>query len=255
MDYEILPSDGPPLILIRGLSRSRRYWLGLETRLNRSFKVLVFDNRGIGRSSSPGGLWTITQMAHDTAAVIRHAGFDKLHVFGMSMGGMIAQELVLHYPEIVDRLVLGCTTPGGKEGIRPSAFAMASLATALALPDYLSNEIIANLTLSPKHRAAHPETAKAWLELVRTEGVARLTVVRQLLAIFRHNTGPRLGQLNVPTLILTGDSDRLVAPRNSEILAERIPGACLERIPGAGHDFPAEKQEETTQAIERFCLG
>lgn len=254
LDYEILPGDGPPLLLIRGLSRSRRYWLGFDTRLAESFTVVIFDNRGFGRSSRPGGLWSVAQMADDAAAVVRAAGFDKAHIYGMSLGGMIAQEVVLRHPELVDHLILGCTTPGGKEGIPPSPFAVARLAIAMALPMSMSNDIIANLTLSPGHNAAHPETAQAWLSIMKMEAVPRLSVIRQLLAILGHRTGPRLKEIAAPTLILSGGDDRLIDRRNSEYLARNISGAQLRFLPGAGHDFPAEQVDETARAIEEFCL-
>ena len=253
LDYEVLGGSGPPLLMIRGLSRDRRFWIGLDRLLARSFTVVVFDNRGVGRSSKPEGRWTVAQMADDAAAVIEAAGFEKVHVFGMSLGGMIAQELVLRHPGRVDRLVLGCTGPGTPEGSRPPPWVTACMAVALVLPNALSNRIVTRITLSPESRAAHPETGDRWLALLREHDVSRWSVVKQMDAALEHRTAPRLRRITSPTLILSGDADRLIMPSNSEYLADHIPGARIEYLSGAGHDFPAEQPEQTAQAIVRFC--
>jgi len=255
LDYEVLPGDGPPLLMIRGLSRDRRFWMGLEQLLTRSFTVIVFDNRGVGRSSKPEGWWTVPQMADDAAAVIRAAGFERVHVFGMSLGGMISQELVLRHADLVDRLVLGCTGPGTPEGSRPPPWVVLSMLTAIGLPNWLSNKIVVRITLSPEHRVAHPETGQTWLDLLEQDDVSRWSVFKQMVGALRHHSASRLSGITTPTLVLCGDSDRLIPPSNSEYLARHIPGCSMEWISGAGHDFPAEQPEETTQAIERFCLG
>jgi len=254
LDYEITGS-GPPLVLIRGLSRSRRFWLGLDERLAERFTVLTLDNRGVGKSSKPPGLWKVADMADDTAAVIRDAGFERAHVFGMSLGGMIAQELALRHPSLVDHLALGCTTPGTPEGRKPPLRAVLSLALAIVGPLRLSNGVVAKLTLSAAHRAAHPETEQAWFDLVLDEGISKWAVIKQILAVLKHRTGPRLGSIAAPTLVLTGDADELIDSRNSEYLTTHIPSARQVVLSGAGHDFPAEQPEETAQAIEAFCLG
>ena len=255
LDYEILPGDGPPLLMIRGLSRDRRFWMGLDRLLTRSFTVIVFDNRGVGKSSKPDGWWKVSQMADDTAEVIRAAGFDKLHVFGMSLGGMISQELVLRHPGLVDHLVLGCTGPGTPQGTRPPPWVVLSMLSAMGLPNWLSNKIVVRITLSPEHLADHPETGQAWLDLLEEEDVSRWSVFKQMLGALGHHSATRLQTITAPTLVLCGDSDRLIPPSNSQYLARHIPGARLEWIAGAGHDFPAEQPEQAAQAIERHCLG
>lgn len=255
LDYEVAAGDGPPLLMIRGLSRDRRFWLGLERRLTRSFTVVVFDNRGVGKSSRPAGWWTVSAMADDAAAVIRAAGFARAHVFGMSLGGMMAQELVLRHPDVVDRLVLGCTSPGAPEGTRPPPWITLSMVVALCLPRSLGTSIAARITLSEAYLTEHPEIEEVWLRLHQEQDVSSWFVFKQLVAVLRHHCADRLSNITAPTLVLSGDSDVLIPPSNSRYLARQIPGARLQWLAGVGHDFATEAPAATAEAIEQHCLA
>ncbi len=101
--------SGPPLLLIAGLSGTTLGWAMLLPALAAHFRVIAFDNRGAGRSSAPPGPYTTRQMAGDAAALLEHLGITRAHVIGLSLGGMIAQELALAHPERVDHLVLYAT--------------------------------------------------------------------------------------------------------------------------------------------------
>src|SRR5215467_3247868 len=120
--YFELRGDGqsPLLVMIRGLARSSSYWGPLLPRLAPHLRLLLVDNRGVGRSDATRGRYTTRQLADDVAAVMDAARVERAHVFGMSLGGMIAQELALAHGDRIDRLVLGCTTPGGSRARRPS---------------------------------------------------------------------------------------------------------------------------------------
>jgi len=109
--------SGEPLLLIMGLGYSHEMWHRTRPVVSAHYRTILFDNRGVGKSDVPQGAYSIAQMAADAAAVLDTAGITKAHVFGMPMGGMIAQEFALNYPERVNRLVLGCTACGGRNAI------------------------------------------------------------------------------------------------------------------------------------------
>src|SRR5215472_8215052 len=111
--------EGEPLLMIMGLSFSLAMWRDLRAIMARHFRAIVFDNRGVGRSDVPLRPWSMGTMARDAAAVLDAAGVDKAHVIGVSMGGMIAQELTLRYPSRVRKLILACTQCGGARAVRP----------------------------------------------------------------------------------------------------------------------------------------
>ena len=174
-------------------------------------------------------------------------GVAKADVFGISMGGMIAQELVLRHPERVRRLVLGATFASFVRGHRAPFSNVAKL--------FLGNlvarreETLARLLTSPEWHAAHPGRAAQWLR--DAEHTALRFAVAQSLAILRHHTLTRLSRIRVPTLILTGDADKVVPFKNSEVLARAIPGAKLTVLRGAGHVFPLERERETVAALKQ----
>jgi pimeloyl-ACP methyl ester carboxylesterase len=244
----------PALLLVRGLARSSRYWGELRVRLAKSFHLVVTDNRGVGRSDAPWPPYSTAQMADDHAAVLDAAGITRAHIFGMSLGGMIAQEIALRHPTRVDRLVLGCTTPGGPNAERARG-ALAALVRAAVSPVDRAMRIMAQFTLSADTLRTRPEVVDDWIAIAHGEPKHRLGVVGQLLAASRHDTWDRLSRIAAPTLVVTGDADTLIPASNSRLLAERIPGARLRSIPGAGHDFPADRPEETAEVVRGFLLS
>ncbi len=247
--------DGPPLLLIRGLTRCMDFWLHFEPLLRPHFTVICMDNRGVGGSDKPLPPYSTAMMGDDCAAVVRALGFAQVDVFGVSLGGMIAQKLALRHPGLVRRLALGCTTPGGRHGRRPPRRALARLATLPFRDVEEANRRSAELVLSDGFRRRHPELLDRWLELLRRWPVRRHAFLGQLAAAMAHGAGDDLPRLHVPTLILSGDSDRLLPPVNSERLADLIPDARLVWLPGAGHEFQTEQPEETVGLLREFFLG
>src|SRR5580700_671642 len=120
---------GEPLLLIMGLSYPSRMWHRSRPVLANSYRTIALDNRGVGQSDVPPGIYSIALMASDAAAVLDAAGVESAHVFGVSMGGMIAQELALQYPSRVRSLILGCTTAGGPAAVRAEPAAIQMLMT------------------------------------------------------------------------------------------------------------------------------
>lgn len=243
------PEHAPPLILIRGLGRSSSYWLEFRTLLERERRVLVLDNRGVGRSDAPPLPWATSDMADDVALVLRASGLQRADVFGISLGGMIAQELALRHPHRVDRLVLACTTPGGRRARSTPRKAALMLARAAVKPIEESLRATAPLVLSDEALARRPELVDIWIAIAQSEPRSRRGFIGQLLAAARHDAWARLPFVESPTLVVTGDADRLIPCENSALLAERIPRASLRTLRGAGHDFPTERPDETARLV------
>ncbi|TMA14986.1 MAG: alpha/beta fold hydrolase [Deltaproteobacteria bacterium] len=248
--YELLGNEAaPPLLLIMGLALSGRGWGKLADVLSRRFRVVVFDNRGTGRSGKARLGLRMRDLADDAAAVLDAAGIGKADVFGISMGGMIAQELALRHPERVRRLALGATFASYWRSRKPTlGVVLAGLAASLGAASNAAARI-SRLLLSEKFYAADPGRARNLLVEGELAGLRCAFV--QMGAIIRHATQRKLGGIRSPTLVLTGDADRLVPHRNSERLAASIPVAKLVVFPGAGHAFPFEREEETADALIR----
>ncbi|MBM4320305.1 MAG: alpha/beta fold hydrolase [Deltaproteobacteria bacterium] len=246
---------GPPLLLIRGLGRSLDYWGELEPLLAADFTVIAFDNRGVGGSDVTLPPYTTSQLADDAARLLLRLGIAQTHVFGLSLGGMIAQMLALRHPYRLRRLVLGCSTPGRRLGPPIGWRAASSLLASSLLPRARAQRLLASIILSPGHVKRHPETLEQWAELADRWPVRRSGFLGQLAAAFLHDGGEALRRIHVPTLLLHGTEDRLVPLASSLRLKELIPGSKLEAIPGTGHDFVAEQPERTARLLRGFLLA
>lgn len=234
---------GPPLLLIHGLGYARWGWEPVAEPLARSFDVILFDNRGIGESDAPPGPYTAAELAADAIQVLDEAAVERAHVVGTSLGGMVAQELALRYPERVDRLVLACTTPGGAR-----AFPMPQATVELMLARASLREFTEN-ALAPDPR---PEVVERIL--VHRERTAQPfeAWAAQAAAGASFDAHGRLGLLDMPTLVQTGDGDLVVDPRNGDLLVEAIPDARLSVYVGAGHIFMWQEPERFVAELEAF---
>jgi 3-oxoadipate enol-lactonase len=252
--YELKgPERAPALLLIRGLGRTRRHWGPVLDDLTRHFRLILMDNRGVGSSSAPWPPYTTRQMADDAARVLTDAGIERAHVCGISLGGMIAQEFALRHPKRVDRLVLGCTRAG--YGGPPTALPMvARLFETLRLSPEKAVEHTAPLVVGERFAREHPEVIAEWQALARAEPPRLAGLIGQLTAAARHEATRRLPRIACPTLVVTGDVDRMIPPGNSEIIARAIPGARLRVLSGAPHDFVTVRPRETSELLAEFLL-
>jgi 3-oxoadipate enol-lactonase len=248
-------AGAPPLLLVRGLGRSSRFWGKARERLGESFHLVVTDNRGVGRSGATWPPYTTRLLADDQAAVLDAAGVERAHVFGISLGGMIAQQLAIRHPQRVDRLVLGCTTPGGPHAVRFPRGGVRDLLRAAVAPLDRAVRVTAPRALSAEALEKHPEIVDEWIAIARSEPRRRRGLLGQLFAAGRHDAWDDLPRISAPTLVVTGDADRLILADNSRRIAERIPRARLRILEGAGHDFPTERPDETAALLREFLLA
>lgn len=237
--------SGPPVLLIMGLASSSDMWFRLVPVLAPRYRTIRFDNRGVGRTGVSPGPYSIELMAADAAAVLDAAGEAGAHVVGASLGGLIAQELALSFPQKVRSLVLACTDPGGPEAVETEAHRRLG-----AVEERPSPETLVPLLYSP---TASRQRIEEDLE-VRFRHPAEPDGVANQIAGLRAYAGSyrRLGQIRVRTLILHGTADQLVDPRNAELLARGIPHARLELFEGGGHVFAAEQPARFTQLVSDF---
>lgn len=253
--YELRGSpEGPPLVILRGLARGLRHWP--ETflaELEPHFCLVLVDNRGVGKSEVVKTPYSTKDMADDVVRVLDHAEIERAHLFGMSLGGMIAQWAAIRFPRRIDRLVLGCTTPGGRTSERARLSVFVSLARARFADEHARAEMEAKYLLSDAFRLRHGEVIARWAELAREEPVARVTAVLQLLAAARHRALDDLHRISAPTLVLSAREDAMVPPSNSRVLARRIQKAELHWLPGSAHDFATELPSKTAGLLREFC--
>ncbi|HTR69463.1 MAG TPA: alpha/beta hydrolase, partial [Mycobacteriales bacterium] len=206
-----------PLVLIQGLGYTADLWYRVLPGLSEPRMTIRLDNRGVGRSSVPEPPWTVAEMADDVIEVLDAAGLERAHVFGVSMGGLIAQELVLRHPHRVDRLVLGATHPGGPEAVRMDPAAATMLMDRTPRPAreiiedslaflYAESTTRDDIDGDVRARMRYPLRAKAYW--------GQLDAMRAY-----EGTLPRLGEVQAPTLVIHGTADRLVQPANAEVLA------------------------------------
>jgi pimeloyl-ACP methyl ester carboxylesterase len=251
--YESFGS-GPPLLFIMGVTASRHHWLGFHERFADRFRVIAFDNRGVGASRTESPPSSIAQMAEDALGLLDALSIPRAHVCGVSMGGMIAQELALAAPTRVDRLVLGCTTPGGANQILPGGDVIdAFRRVGTQSPEATIRELLA-INFTPAFMATHPELIEGLVTHGLGARIAPAVFMGQSNSIVQHDTEARCGSIAAPTLVITGDVDRVIPGDNSRTLAARIPRAKLAILEGIAHMFWIEAPDAAEAAI-RAHLG
>jgi 3-oxoadipate enol-lactonase len=247
--YDVVGNDGPPVLLIMGFGMPGRVWAPQVRGLSKGHRVAYYDNRGVGGSElKPGPAYTVKDLAKDAVGILDAASFEDAHVVGVSMGGMIAQELALNHRKRVRSLALIATHAGG-----PGPHA---LPTTRGLRLFLKANTSKGLDRLKALRAMlfPPQIQpriEADVELVRESAESlgkpadKGTMLKQLLAIARHDTNARLHQLDgLPTLIVKPALDVLVPPENSDRLHRLIPGSMMLSFSDAGHGVTTQSPLE-----------
>ena len=253
--YELHGSAGPHLMLICGLGSHVDAWdAELVEALSPKVRLILFDNRGAGRSDKPDIEYSIAMLADDAARLLDVLGMSRAHILGASMGGMIAQEFALRHPNKTAGLILCCTAPGGDSMIPPEPEVIETLVRV----DGLTPEEIWRKNQPLSFTQEFIDNNQDWLEKkMRRElpyTAPPFSFKRQMTAAMHHNSYDRLSEISCPTLVMTGTEDILIPPLNSELIASRIPGAVLNRYEHTGHAFMTEAREEVVYDILEFVL-
>lgn len=244
--------EGGPLLLIRGLGSNADHWYAQVPELSRHYRVITFDNRGIGRSGDPGGAFTVVDMAEDAVGLLDALRIDSAHILGLSMGGMIAQEMALRHPQRVKGLVLVVTHCGGEHQVKAGDDVMATL-QRLTVDDSLDARAkAAAVFFAPRTLADRADVVQEYATVSMKHPAGVEILQRQMTAVQTHAAFGRLDRIEAPTLVLTGADDVLIPPENSTILADRIPGAECRIIDGGGHQILIEQPEACNRAIIGF---
>jgi len=250
--YEVHGS-GEPVILIMGYGLRAGHWLDVHDKLASGYRVIVFDNRGTGRSDKPEIPYTANMMAGDVIGMLDVLDIRAANVFGYSMGGMIAQEFALNYPNRLNSLILGGTFFGGPRAVQMSPEAVTSLLglakmsekdKAYALIPWLWNNAFVE---------DNPSAINWFITTFSEYPTPAHTYLSQANVVMSFNTYDRLPDIKAPTLVITGDEDRIIPHENAKILADRIPNAKLEIIRNSGHGiFISDPTEKVSKIVSDF---
>ncbi len=259
--------SGDPLLLVMGLAADSTAWMFQTPDFAERYRTVAFDNRGVGRTSKPSGPYSVHQMADDAVGLLDALGIERTHVLGVSMGGMIAQEIALRNPERVRGLILACTYPEPDSTVEAQRnFAVGQFGGTVTAAGEVRIDLQA---LDPMKFMQHLLPSVFNQEFIDRElpkllqvfggalqyGFSMEAILGQVEAVMGHNATDRLHQIKTPTLVITGDADRLVPPANSDLLAREIPGAQLVKIPGGSHGFNFETPALFNRTVLDFLAG
>jgi pimeloyl-ACP methyl ester carboxylesterase len=249
--YEV-HGRGDPLLLVEGLGYATWMWNWQLPALAARYQTIIFDNRGVGDSSKPDVPYSIEAMAEDAIRVLQAVGVEKAHILGVSMGGYIAQVLAATRPELAATLLLCSTSCGGPSATPAPPETWQAILAARTLPPRES----LRCSMEPAFAPGFAETHAALVEQIIDWRLDKPTPAhaweRQFQAVVAANLERYATSLRCPTLIVTGDADRVVPAANSQLLHRLIPHAELEIIPGGGHLVFIEQAERVNQILLQF---
>jgi pimeloyl-ACP methyl ester carboxylesterase len=247
---------GPAVLLVAGQGMTVDGWWSTIPVLARSFRVIAFDHRDTGGSSRSTWPYAAAHLAQDAVAVLDAAGATTAHVYGISLGSLVAQEIALRHPDRVESLVLGASSAGGFAAYKPSPTSAAQtfLVRAGAMGPEEAAWAAVPYTYAEKTRRDHPERIAADIAHRVSAPPETAAYLHQATAVATHDAYERLNQLVAPTLVVHGEQDVFVPPANALVLAERIPGAQLRLWPDAAHMYIVD-EPRADQEIASFLLG
>jgi len=273
--YHEIYGTGEPLVLIEGLGYSEWMWYKLIPKLSETYKVIVFDNRGVGNTDKPDSEYTIELMADDTAGLLRTLGITKAHVLGISLGGFIAQEVALRHPDLVRSLILVSTSTGSRNamhkysqlwngylkmwGFLPGiveANGKASMPSGIEPYYGMTKEEKIRYGLmsafTPEYFNDHPEEIDRIVEKRLENPQPTYAWKRQFIAGINFDSSAKVHEIEAPTLVIAGSKDKFVTPENSRELADRLPDSKFVTMEGTGHLLFIERSEELNNLVLSF---
>jgi pimeloyl-ACP methyl ester carboxylesterase len=252
--YEISgePRGGAPLLLIRPLGGAVALWGTFRDLLAQDLRVVAFDPRGAGRSSGPPLVTTTRTMARDAVALLDHLALETAHVFGLSLGGMVAQWLALDAPGRLASLVLASTVPRGLDVSWSGTVRGLSLARCLLRLPREAQVCLVRRVLSDAFRREHPDQVREIEVKVRAQPASHRGLLALVGALATHDTGAWLHRIRTPTLVLAGAREQLLRHEALQDLARAIPGAAFSVIPDSGHALDLEAPAATAARIRSF---
>ncbi len=244
--------DSPPLLLIGGLGFATWSWFKQIPALTRHYPVIAFDNRGCGRSEKPQHWYDVATLAADAASLLETLDVSRAHVLGASLGGFIAQELALRYPERVAKLILCCTSFGGTRSIPMRWSTLQATLGWGAMSKTMAVRRGLEVATSSAYRDASADELAQIIEWRQSDQMGRGDYVRQVMAGMRFDAARRVHAISAPTLVIHGADDQVVPVANAPLLAQEIPNAQVRIIAGAGHLVFIERAAQVNQAIIEF---
>jgi pimeloyl-ACP methyl ester carboxylesterase len=249
INYKV-EGQGEPLVMVMGFSATRSGWIRQIPFFRKYYRVITFDNRGAGKSDKPPGPYSTRMMADDTLGLMDLLGIEKARIMGASMGGMIAQELAINYPQRVMKLILACTYASQDE---TSGDTLEQAKFLRLTPGEKASAMIGLAFNKPLYRFVFGLLARVQTRLVGTSGNAGIP--GQSEACRTHNTLDRLPLITAPTLVIVGTGDRIIKPVSSEVIGGTIPNAKAVRIEGGSHCFSFEMKNEFNREVLNFLKG
>jgi pimeloyl-ACP methyl ester carboxylesterase len=255
INYKV-QGKGEPLVLIMGYSGNQDAWV-FQTRLfKKHYRVITFDNRGIGKTDKPDGPYSSKMMANDTVGLMDYLGIKKAHVLGVSMGGMIAQALAINYPERVNKLILGCTF-AGREG---SSSMAPEFPKKLGYSEDYTDDDARNIPILKLVDTLYSLAFNRPLfriifipiGMIQARLNGKMGLLGQLEVVLGHDTIKNLTAVKAPTLVINGTKDRVIKPSSSEVMAKMISNAKLVQIDGGSHMFNMEMSGRFNKEVLDF---
>jgi 3-oxoadipate enol-lactonase len=253
--YHESTGAGAPVLLIMGLGMTATgWWRTVRVLDDAGLQAIAFDNRGVGRSDRPPGPYSVAEMAEDAVAVLDAYGVDRAHIYGISLGGMVAQDLAIRHPRRVLRLVLGATTPGGEQATPADTATLEFFQRRGSMPAEEAVWASVPYNYAPRTRTQHAERIGEDIVQRLRYPIEPGPYAAQLAAALGHDAGDRLSEIAAPTLVVHGQEDRMVPAANGKVLADAIQGATLHSWPEAAHLYPTD-EPQADRRIAQFLTA